>query len=307
MENFSVLRFVIGLVFLSYASVCDVRTRRIPDFLWVILGALSIVFVEIDLLLGKAMLENHLILIPTAIIFFAVFYGKEMWTEDGFQLRPMRFGLYMLSLILLVYLIIHFLTVGGEGSSLFWAHLSMPVLLILAHVFYQFGVLRGGGDAKGFMCIALLVPISPKLDVGFPLVQLPEVAQSSMDTTFPFALIVLLDAALILLILPIGFLLLNATRRDIHGFEALLGYRASLDKLPKFTWLMDRIENGEHRRILFPRRQENREEEVRKLREKGYDRVWITPQIPFILLMTFGFLSAFIVGNFIVGLVLLLT
>ncbi len=307
MENFSLLRFVIGLAFLSYASASDVRTRRIPDNLWVILGALAIVIVEVELLLKEATLENHLILIPTAIIFFAVFYGKEMWTEDGFRFRPIRFGLYLLSLILSVYLVIYFLTADREGSSLFWAHLSMPVLLVLAHVFYQFGFLRGGGDAKGFMCIALLIPVSPKLDVGFPLVQLPEAAQSSMDVTFPFALIVLLDAALILLVLPIALLILNLLRRDVHGFEALLGYQVSIDKLPKFVWLMDKIENGEHRRILFPKRQEDREEEVRKLKEKGFNRVWVTPQIPFILPMTLGFLSAFLVGNFIVGLVLLFT
>lgn len=307
MNGFSAVRLVIGLAVFLYASWRDLRTRRVPDNTWIVLGVAALAILEVELLKDGAPLEHHLLLIPTAIIFFAVFFGEELWTEEGLRFRPLRLGLYVIALVVLAYSVQHFIGTSGEQTDLYWAHLSMPVLLVLAHVFYQFGILRGGADAKAFMSIALLVPAYPSLEVGLPVIHLSSIAQASMNLIFPFGLVVLLDAALLLIFLPIVLLILNASKRDVHGLEALFGYRVSIDRLPRFAWLMDKIENGEHVRVLFPRKRENREEEVMKLREKGLDHVWVTPQIPFILPLTLGFVSAFLIGNFFVGLTLLAT
>lgn len=306
-DGFPAVRLVIGIAFLGYASWRDVKTRRVPDNAWIVLGAAALVILEAELIQRGAPWEHQLLLLPTAIIFFAVFFGREMWTEEGFELRPLRLGLYILALVLMAYSIYHFWGTSGEQTDLFWAHLSMPVLLVLAHAFYQFGILRGGADAKAFMSIALLVPAYPSLGAGLPVVQLSQTAQSAMNLTFPFGLVVLLDAALLLVLMPIVLLIFNAFKKDVHGLEALFGYRVGIDKLPKFAWIMDRIENGEHVRVFFPRKRENREAELRKLKERGFDNVWVTPQIPFILPLTLGFLFAFLVGNFLVGLILLFT
>lgn len=307
MDGLSAFRFAVGVMFLTYASFKDLKTRRVPDWVWVGFGTIALIVFEVELFLKEAKLEHQLILVPTCILFYTVFFGKEMWTEEGFKLRPLRLGLYILALIVLIYSTYHFWRVGGDDANLYWSHLSMPVLIVLAHVFYQFGLLRGGADAKAFMSIALLVPIYPNLDPSLPLAQLPPSVQNAVNITFPFAFVVLLDAALLLLILPVGLFFINTIRGDLHGIEAILGYRVRLDRLPKFAWLMDRIEEGEHIRVLFPRRSENREEQIQKLEEKGFKHVWVTPQIPFIVPMTIGFIMAFLVGNFIIGLVLLIT
>ncbi len=306
MDGYAALRFILGLGFLGYASFSDLRTRRVPDSVWVVLGVIALIVLATEFIRGGSSLEHDILLIPTAIIFFAVFFGEELWTEEGFRPRPLRLSLYALAAIILLYLAYHFSSVGGEDAELFWAHFSMPVLLVLAHVFYQFGLLRGGADAKAFMTIALLVPAYPVLEAGLPFVSLSPAVQQAVDVVFPFALVVLLDAALLLIFLPLVFLLRNAFRRDVHGVESLFGYRVNIDKVPRFVWLMDRIEDGRHVRVLLPRRRENREEQVRQLREKGFDKVWVTPQIPFLLPMAIGFIAAFLVGNFMVGLTLLM-
>ncbi len=305
MDGFAAVRLLIGLVFLGYASFRDLRTRRVPDGAWIALGAISLGLLEAELLLAGASWEHQLLLVPTAIVFFGVFFGEEMWTEEGFRMRPLRLSLYLFAALLLLFSMYHFWNVAGGGSDIFWANLSMPLLLVLAHVFYQFGLLRGGADAKAFMSIAILVPAYPSLEAGLPLVGLAPSIQHAVDLMFPFALVALMDAALLLGLLPLALLVHNASRGDMRGIQALFGYKVSIERVPKFVWLMDRVENGAHVRILLPRKREDRQAQVALLREKGFDRVWVTPQIPFLIPMTFGFLAAFLIGNFVIGLMLL--
>jgi preflagellin peptidase FlaK len=304
-DGFAAFRLLAGLAFLGFASYRDLKTRRVPDEVWIVMGVLALVLLEVEFVQGEAPWEHQLLLVSTAIIFFGVFFGEEMWTEEGFRLRPIRLLVYAIAGLLLVFLAFHFWNTSGSDSDAFWGHLSMPIMLVLAHLFYQFGLLRGGADAKAFMSIAILVPIYPSIDAGLPLVGLAPIIQHAVDLMFPFTLVALLDAALLLVLLPLFFLAFNASRADIKGIQALFGYRVDIDRVPKFVWLMDRVENGEHLRILLPRKREDRNEQIVKLREKGFDRVWVTPQIPFLVPMTFGFAAAFLVGNFILGLTLL--
>jgi len=270
------------------------------------MGVMALVLLEVELIQGGASWEHQLLLVPTAIIFFGVFFGEEMWTEDGFKLRPLRVLAYLVAGLLLAFLVARFWTANGSDSDAFRAHLSMPVMLILAHLFYQFGLLRGGADAKAFMSIALLVPAFPSIAPGLPLLSLSPIVQHAVDLMFPFALVTLLDAALMLVFLPLILLLFNALRGDVKGIQALFGYQVKIDEVPKFVWLMDRVENDVHIKVLLPRKREDRNEQIALLRAKGFQRVWVTPQIPFLIPMTVGFIAAFLIGNFVLGLTLLL-
>lgn len=305
MDGFAAVRLLVGSVFLGYASFRDLRSRRVPDAAWIVLGALSLGLLEVELLLSGAPLEHHLILIPTAIIFYGVFFGEEIWPEEGFRFLPLRLSLYVLAALLLMFSVCHFWNIAWEESKIFWRNLSMPLLLVLAHLFYQIGLLRGGADAKAFMSIAILVPSYPSLEFGLPLVSLASAIQEAANLMFPFALVALMNAALLLIFLPLVLLIFNVSRGDAKGIEALFGCKVSIKEVPKFVWLMDRVENGAHLRILLPRKREDRQEQIALLMEKGFERVWVTPQIPFMIPLTLGFLSAFLIGNFIIGLMLL--
>ncbi|MFQ5909469.1 MAG: A24 family peptidase C-terminal domain-containing protein, partial [Thermoplasmata archaeon] len=171
--------------------------------------------------------------------------------------------------------------------------------ILVGYAFYMVGLLRGGADAKAFMAIALLVPIYPAF-YEFPITGWTE--PSGFSIAFPFALVTLLNAALLLIFAPLAFLIYNSSKGSAKMPESLFGYEADARNLPEFVWLMQRIENGRVVRELFPRRSGDIKEEARKLTEAGYARVWVTPQIPFLVPLTVSFVLSFILGNLLFGL-----
>ncbi|HYS70937.1 MAG TPA: A24 family peptidase C-terminal domain-containing protein, partial [Thermoplasmata archaeon] len=54
--------------------------------------------------------------------------------------------------------------------------------------------------------------------------------------------------------------------------------------------------------VLFPKRRADPAGQVARLRARGIKRVWVTPQIPFMVPLLVGFGLAFVMGNLLVGL-----
>lgn len=306
MDAFGIARLVIGTAFLAVAAFLDVRSRRVRDPLWVVLGTVGLVVLVIDFVATGADANRWLLLGSAAILFFAVFYGKPLLDEDGFHLRPVRLLVLALAaaafaaavlipeppLLLLPHAVfVLFRTIP------FAALVSMPVLMVLYQVFYQLGLLRGGADTKAIMALTLLVPYYPDLS-PFPLLTIPSNVASTMETLFPFSLIVLVNAAILFLFVPLAHLVANAARGDVELPQALFGTKASLDHLPPHVWLMERVDrHGERVAVLFPSRKKDESEEIAKLRAAGADRVWVQPKIPFLVPLVIGFLLSFFVGN----------
>lgn len=299
MEELDILRFVIGVSFLAYGSVSDLRTRRVSDVIWIIMGVLAIFLLEAQLLMGDYTVHHHLILVPIAIMYFDVFWDRDPITEDEASWRrAVVVIIYLVALLVLVFQLYHFWQIGGESLTKFLQLLTIPIMILVAYAFYTVGLLRGGADAKAFMVIALLVPIYPEF-YGFPLIGWIEPGFSIL---FPFAFVALLNAALILVLAPLAFLVYNMSKGRMKFPEGLFGYEAETRRLPKFVWLMQRIEDGELVRELLPRRSRKIEEEAEKLAAAGYDRVWVTPQIPFLVPLTVSFAVSFLIGNLFFGL-----
>jgi preflagellin peptidase FlaK len=65
---------------------------------------------------------------------------------------------------------------------------------------------------------------------------------------------------------------------------------------------MEKIrEDGEHVLVLYPKRGPPLTEDLARLRAAGVDRVWVTPQTPFMVPLFGGFILAFVVGNLLIG------
>ena len=153
------------------------------------------------------------------------------------------------------------------------------------------------------MALALLFPgVYPAID-PLPLWQPAPLLQPILALWFPFAFVVLVDSALLFLVVPLLFLGRNAAAGDLKLPRAFFGYRASLDALPKYVWFMDRIEDGKPVHVYFPRRKEDRDEQVRLLREHGFTKVWVTPQLPFLVAMLVGYLLAVVAGNLLLAVI----
>lgn len=238
MSGLDALRLVIGAGFLTYASVLDLRTRRVPNNVWLALGFLSLLLFIYD------------------------------WAGAG------RFD-WITALIALA-------SIG------------------LMYVLWYVHVLAGGADAKALMAISILLPqpvVWTILGATFPLWASP----------MPGVIVVLANSVLAFALAPLLLFLFNLARGDIRFPAMLLGYRMSLaNSRDAFVWVVDHVSvEGKRRQLLFPSAMTDEEYDANldRLETAGEKRVWVTPKIPFMVPLLFGFIGTFFVGDILFRLV----
>jgi len=273
------------------------------------MGTAGLVVLALDVatsygaLTSNAAVGQWLVLASAAILFYAVFYGKPILDEDGVHLRPIR--ILVLGAAAAAFFAGVLLPDPLKGMFLpccvriipVLALASAPVLILVYQGFYQLGLLRGGADAKAMVALAVLVPLYPDAS-PFPVLGLPANVQGTMQALFPFSLTVLVNAAILFLLVPLAYAVVNAVRRELEFPQAFFGTKAPLDRLPPHVWLMERVDRqGERVAVLFPAHREDESEEIAKLKAAGADRVWVQPKVPFMVPLLAGFLLAFFAGN----------
>ncbi|MEM3383472.1 MAG: A24 family peptidase C-terminal domain-containing protein [Nitrososphaerales archaeon] len=164
--------------------------------------------------------------------------------------------------------------------------ISISLISLISFIFYYIGFF-GGADMKALIAIALIIP------VYYP-----------SKYIHPFtSLISLTNGAFLTLILPLIFFIMNMTRilrgkKIFSGFESekiwkkflvcFLGYRVSNVKKEQFFMSLQKNINGKkvfHISLL-------KDEEF----ISGQD-VWVTPGIPLLIFITFGFLLTITFGD----------
>jgi len=305
-DAFAVARLVIGAGFLCAAAFLDIRTRRVRDPWWVGLGTAGLLILALDILSTQGALNHWLLLGSAAILFYAVFYGKPLLDEDGVHLRPIRILVLAAAALgflggLLLPIPVYLGLQSGTRAIPLAQLIAVSVLLLVYQGFYQLGLLRGGADAKALMALTLLVPYYPDA-APFPLLSLPVSVSTTMANLFPFSLTVFVNAAILFLVVPIAYLIVNLARGDFEWPQAFFGTKASLNHMPPHVWLMERVDRrGERVAVLFPAHRADESEEIAKLKAAGADRVWVQPKVPFMVPLLIGFLLAFFVGNVMLG------
>jgi preflagellin peptidase FlaK len=306
MENLSILRLVIGMVFFGFAAYSDVKTRRVRNEVWMILGLIGFLILGIDLLYhADATWAHYLIFVPGGILFYEVYIERDMIVDEGIHFVPLGFALYGTVVVVLA-LQTFLLYQDPDQMYLFLQLLTIPAMIIVAHIFFQTGLLKGGADAKALMSLAVLVPFYPSF-YGFPIIELGTQAGNFMSIVFPFSLVILMNSAILTVFAPLVFLIINARKGDLEFPQCLFGYKAKLTEFPKFSWLMERVRDGKVETSVFPKRKGDREEEIRALSDLGREEAWVTPQLPFMVPMFFGLLISFFIGNLVLGFILFLT
>jgi Archaeal Peptidase A24 C-terminus Type II len=296
------VRLGIGAVFLALAAYHDVRTRRVSDKIWIALGSIGLGLVIIELVARNAPLEVYAVPAVVALLFYAIFFGAPLFEDDGFHARPVRLGLFVVAAILFVGSAAWAWQSGGSDAALYGRLVTMPVMILVYEGFYQLGLLHGGADTKGLIALTLLVPAYPDAS-PFPILSLDPRVRDALQAVFPFSLVVLVNAAVLFVAVPLIYLVWNAGRGDLEFPQALFGSRVPVDRIPKYAWLMERItDTGEHVLVLFPRRSRDPKAEADKLRALGITHVWVQPQVPFMVPLLAGFVLAFFVGNLLLGL-----
>jgi preflagellin peptidase FlaK len=278
----------------GYAAVADWRSRDVTDRLWQVLGILGIALGAVALSPGGA-LPVVLWLIVGALTLQHLLAWDDALGNRFDRFADLIEGAAYIGVILVIAVAVWRI---GIGSS----QVPVPVLALLLTVLFarglfELGVLYGGADAKALMIAGILVPVfaTPLL------VQTPSVAL--LLTVLPYPINLLVDAALISIVIPLGIGVRNALRGEFRFPRGFSGYMIPVRDLPdRFVWLKDPLSSEGRDEPVAETSDDDRRERVlaaQALEAKGVDRVWVTPQIPFLVLMAAGAVAALMAGNLV--------
>ncbi len=282
-------RVIVAVVILVIASYTDWRTRMASDLNWLILGCSGMVMFVIEMAALGLQWQYYLFLLPIAVLFLDLFWERRGLFENGMNLLVV--ALYSMVIVSLAVL---YMTLGNERQ--FWQYLTIPIMFVLLLLMYQFDIIKGGADAKALIALSLVFPSYP-IFLQFPIIAIPD---PLVTIAFPFPLLILFNAALLSLVVPIGLMVLNLSRRDVKLPAMLFGYKVAIqDVKRKFVWPMQRVEDGLVRFRYFPKEDEDFDQVLEQLAKAGEKTIWVTPKMPFLLFITASVLVSAIIGNFI--------
>jgi len=227
----------------------------------------------------EALTDYEIIGISIALVMLITGSIIDIWKREIHDYYWIGFGVVGFLLVFLSLEIIHNLLLIG------FALIIAPFVILI----WRIG-LFGGADAFALIALAVIAPMATLTD----------------NPVTPFTT---LSNAAILFVIPF---LINITRNGISrikgenifdGFDesvskkiiaSLMGYKA---KNPKFGFAIEKTENGKKKLDLAIHHAENQE-------FCTTPNTWITPGIPYLLLITGGFIIQLFYGDIIVGRIL---
>lgn len=252
------------------------------------------------------------LIVPAAAVALTLFYASILDIRE----RRVPFRTWYPMLIIGIPFTTFFYVLLIQGGEMVVTLLFLALSGLFSLLFYLFARfhLFGGADAWALIFLTALIPAFPVI----PLLGFPPLA------FFPFS--VLINAVVLNLFTPIGILLYNVRNGSHAPFPyMLLGFPVDGDRVSEnYGFVMEDIteEEGALRRRFVGVRESlssmargegrvytldmrRRPEEYARERElyRRAGRVWISYGVPFIVPLTFGLVSALLIGDFIFGLV----
>ena len=286
----------------GYAAAADWRFREVTDRLWQVLGVIGFILGAVAVGVGGT--------VPLVLwVIVGVLALEHMFPWD--ERLGRRFDRYadlveLVAYVAVVVIVAAFVVRAGVGDATVpLSVLALLATIVFARALFETGVLYGGADAKALMIAGLLVPLFPSPLWGPSGVSVP------VTSVLPFSVDLLMNAALFSVGVPIGLAVRNAMHGEFHGLRGFTGYVLPVDELPRrYVWVRDptfgdaRREEAEIETSADDRRR--RSEIARELSARGVRRVWVTPQLPFLVLMALGAVAALLAGNLVVDLIAVL-
>jgi len=289
---------VILLAGFGLAAVLDVRTREVPDSLWQVLGIAGAVGGGVVLAPeGWAPLALWALVVGLALEHMFP-WDAESSGRLGEWADPIELAAY-LGVTILVGVAVVRLGLGGGGVPP--VAVALLVTVIIARVLFEAGVLYGGADAKALIIAGVLVPLFPVPWIGIP-------ANAQLFPTYvPYAVDLLMDAAVLSAAIPVALALWNLRRGEFSVRSGFTTYTIPVDDLPRrYVWIRDPAHptDREEEEAIETSEQDRewRTRAARDLKARGVTRVRVGPQLPFIALMAGGALGALLLGNWIIDL-----
>ena len=254
MEPLTALVLIVIAVLIS-ASLFDIMYRELPDAHWMIIGTAGIVCLGIS---------DHS---PSGLLMAAgsVLFLIDIRTEG------------MAHIMLLMTATASFKTAAVIGCDDMSRCVSTPLCVLLSHLLYQSGVLKGGADAKCIISLSIALPVYPE---GFSIVRIPPGTGEAILSAFPLS--VLLMASILTVSSAIPLMVWNMlydSGRDVH--DILLVRMGIDDARRSHVWPRQDIIDGEIVRV-----KEADEGALDRLEYIGVKKVLVSPMIPFIVPIT---------------------
>jgi len=285
-----------------YAAYRDVRSREVGDAVWLLAALAGAAIGAVELAPSGPVALGCWALTAAFVVEHLVPWDAPL--EARSESLPGIIELAIYAGVGVTLLLVG-LDRGVGGSGLPVAVLATFVSVLFARALFEFGVLYGGADAKAVMVAALVLPLD-----ATPLLSLPASAVPILSI-YPFAFTLLMDAAVFAIAIPLALAVRNVRAGTFEFPRGFTSYRLPVEELPhRFVWLRDpalsrdveeeeSIETSEEDRRM-------RERQAATLRERGVSTVWVTPQLPFVVLLAAGVVAGLVAGNLLFDLFALL-
>jgi peptidase A24-like protein len=288
----------------GYAAWTDWRKREVADHVWIAMAAIGLVLGIVrawpapDAAGWPSQFTGPSAYIPVGLWILVAGLALEHfvpWDEAVGRVREWLPGI----IELLVYVVIGAILVTsarrwGLPTSLV-PPLAAYVGIVLARVLFETRLLYGGADAKAMMVAGVVLPIW-----ATPWLAVPATATTIL-AAYPFALTLLMDGAICAAAIPVALAIRNLRAGEFEFPRGFTGYRIPVNELPdRFVWVRDPTFDAEADEA-------ETSEDDRKLRERqrdellarGVTRIWVTPQLPFVILLAAGAVAGVLLGNLV--------
>ncbi|MCI4336539.1 MAG: prepilin peptidase [Thermoplasmata archaeon] len=275
---------------LLYGAYRDWRSREVSDSVWLV-GGLAGAFIGGVALGGQGPLAEGL----WALV--SLFVAQHLIPWD---LRVESYSEDLPGYIELAM----YLGVGAILAGLAWSRgvgdggVPLPVLatfvsVLAARGLFEARLLYGGADARAVMVAGLILPLD-----AAPFFNLPSNA-TSLLAIYPFSLTLLIDGALFGAFIPLFLAAKNVAAGTFEFPRGFTGYLLPVQELPhRYVWLRDpTFGAGDDEADTTEEDDAMRARQAAELRAKGATEVWVTPQIPYVVLLAAGSVAGILLGN----------
>ena len=290
MELLDWVRFFLGAIMLCYGSWTDLKTRRVPNQVWMIFGGAASLLLIYEFTTEEWGIHVWALLFATIVLFYNAFIDEYVLDKNQSVLWQV---IQVLAILSALYF---FVTVDSDEITYdnykLLDIISISVLMILMYVWFYFGPTIGGADVKAIMTIGLLTPFT------FSISEDPLMAFETRG--FPYPFVVFMNSLLLYLLIPITLFFYNLISNNIEKpyFQMFFGTKMSLEKArDSFVWPMQQVIGDKVIMVAFVKHKSDTDSQWEKLEEKGIVNPWITFKIPYIIPLTLAFVSSAILGD----------
>jgi preflagellin peptidase FlaK len=283
----------------AYAAASDWRDREVPDGLWQVLGVVGFLIGFVAVVPGGTVPTALWAVVGLLVIQHLFAWDVRLGAWGDRYADILELGAYV-AVVALVAIAVARVGVGSNAVPV--SVIAVLVTVLFARGLFEAGILFGGADAKALMIVGLLVPMfaTPLIPVPGPI--------APVTAILPFGVTVLMNTALFSIVVPVIIAVRNVRAKEFHGLSGFVGYTIPVDDLPrKYVWVRDPMfgEAREEEKSIETSEddRQRRVKTAQDLRSRGVSRVWVTPQIPFLVVMAVGVVAALVAGNVLFDLI----